>query len=308
MSAHLPPSLSRLASVNPVLVDDDLGRAAEAQAELARILASDPELAPRRARRWAPRRLLLIAMPAMVLASGGAVAATDPFGWWQSRNLNTAQYRIDTTKVVRTPTIAQIRCARALDGFRCGAHLHGRPYMLIDRISAPPSGTFNRAALRRDVARALATGQISRKYGQRVLADLAAVPDRFLNQLNQAQVYSSIGGGTIGANGVELAPPPGVPAFLACQPNRALLTCQNLNGDTGVPIGSGVYSALQTGDWRPAPPRRPDPQLNFVQHMTPAEIRLMLDIMRRSHATTTSTSSSSQTTGPPNAGSSPSQP
>jgi hypothetical protein len=308
MSVHLPPSLSRLASVNPVLVDDDLGRSAEAQAELARILASDPELAPRRARRWAPRRLLLIAVPAMVLASGGAVAATDPFGWWQSRNLNTAQYRIDTTKVVRTPTIAQVRCARALNGFRCGAHLHGRPYMLIDQISAPLRDVYTRASMRHQIARALAIGMLSRAQARRILADLAAVPDSFLNQLNQAQAYSSIGGGTIEANGVELAPPPGVPAFLACQPNLALLTCQNLNGDTGVPIGSGVYSALQTGDWRPAPPRRPDPQLNFVQHMTPAEIRLMLDIMRRSHTTTSSTSSSSQTTGPPNAGSSPSQP
>ena len=302
MNAHLPPSLSRLASVNPELVDDDLGHSAQAQAELARILASEPVLAPRRTRRWAPRRLILIALPAMVLASGGAVAATDPFGWWQSPNPNTAQYRADTAKVVRTPTVVNVRCAPAASQFRCGARLRGRPYMLIDRITAPPANLFTRASLRRRVAAARATGRISNQSAQRILADISAVPDSFLGQLNQARLYGSYGGGTTGSGGVELAPPPGVPAFVACQPNGPLLACQNLNGDANAPIGSGVYAAMQTADWRPAPPRRPDTQLSFMQRLTPAEIRLLLDLIPRGSAasstTTTSSSSPSTTAGP----------
>jgi hypothetical protein len=42
MSTQLPPSLSRLASSNPVVVDVQLGRTPDAQASLERILASEP--------------------------------------------------------------------------------------------------------------------------------------------------------------------------------------------------------------------------------------------------------------------------
>ncbi len=45
-------------------------------------------------------------------------------------------------------------------------------------------------------------------------------------------------------------PPPGTPAFLACERVRTGLSCQNLNGDEHVPVSAGIYGAIPASDWR----------------------------------------------------------
>ena len=90
MTRQLSPSLERLAAVNPVSVDDQLGSTPQAQATLQSIITT----APRAERRRRPRvGGLALAVIALLLASGGAFAATDPFGWWHSSNPQTALYR-----------------------------------------------------------------------------------------------------------------------------------------------------------------------------------------------------------------------
>jgi hypothetical protein len=300
MNHPLPPSLSRLASLNPVAVDDELGRTQDAQAVLKQILASEPEAAaPRRAPRIPGRRLIIV-LAAMMLAGGAAFAAADPFGW-RSANPDTALYRSNPAQHVRPPTILDVRCRRvSTNDFQCGPRLHGRPYLLIDHIEASPkANVFSRPAIQRSVAQSLASGRISRATARRVLADLARVSDSFLTQLGgrNGNGYGSYEGGPDPTHsGIQLVPPPGVPSFLVCQPAGALLGCQDLNGDAKAPIGSGVYQVQKTADWRPAPPRQRNPQPPGFRSLTHADLRLMRDLVTFLTTSTTTTSGSAAKT------------
>lgn len=290
MTRQLSPSLERLAAVNPVSVDDQLGSTSDAQATLRSIITSAPDAERRRRHRVGG---LALAVIALLLASGGAFAATDPFGWWHSSNPQTALYRPSPGLGVPSPTLAAVRC-RATGGhvYRCALHLQGRPYTLTDHIDAPPkSNPFSRAAINQSVLNALASRHITPSEAQHVRRDLEHVSDSFL-----AGLYTPHGYGNYSLpepdNGPQYVPPPGVPAFLACSGNGATLNCRDLNGDGNAPSGTGIYMAQQTSDWRPSPPARRDPTPPAPHRYTPAQIALLGDILR--DFTTSQTSSSSQ--------------
>ena len=278
MTRQLTPSLEQLAAVNPVTVDDQLGSTPQAQATLQSIITTNP-----RAERGRRPRVggLALAVIALLLASGGAFAATDPFGWWHSPNPQTALYRPDPASQVNSPTLTAVRClATSGHDYRCGLHLQGRPYTLINHIDAPwKTNPFSRAAIKRSVVDALASRRITSSEAQHVRRDLARVSDSFL-----AGLYTTHGYGTYALpepdNGPQLVPPPGVPAFLACGAGGATLDCRDLNGDNNAPTGTGIYMAQQTPDWGPAPPTRRDPTPPTAHRYTPAQIALLADILR----------------------------
>jgi hypothetical protein len=300
MTRQSPASLSRLARSNPVLVNDELGRTADAQATLSLILASEQSISARGVPGWRRRRLVVLVLAAMLLAAGAAVAATDPFGFWRSANPGTAMYGANPGRRVRTPTVYAVRCQRiTATGFRCGPRLHGRPYSLIDQIQAPPPpNSFDREAIHRAFAHAVASGGISRETARRVDADLARVPDSFFAKYREYARFGTYSGGPHAAHGgKQLVPPPGVPSFLACQPAGALLTCQDLNGDENAPVGSGVYMAQLSPGWIPAPAHQHDPYSPTGRPVfSSAEYRLLRDLLV--YGTTSTTPSGSRSSAP----------
>jgi hypothetical protein len=289
MSKHTT-TISRLASANPARPDDELGRSPEAQATLRQILAEErePDTAPSARRALPSSRRLVAVLAVLVLGTGTAFAATDPFGWW-SANPQTALYQTDLTRHVTTPTATGVNCTPLTGGlFQCAARSAGRPYRLIDHIQAVHANPFSRSAITASVNQALQAGRITPAIAQRIRTDLSRVSDQYL-----ATLYTPHGYGSYGLaqpdTGRGRVPPAGVPSFLACQMSAGKIICRYLNGDQA-PAGSGIYEASPTADWRPAPPARTQPSAPARATPTPAEMQLLSDILR--YLTASSSSSS----------------
>jgi hypothetical protein len=291
MSPTMPNALSRLRSANPARAQDDRGESTVALAALERILA-DPGssgTAVSRQRFRSPRGLVLV-LAALVLGVGGALAASDPFGWW-SANPDTAQYRINPALHVRTPTAQVIACRPSSSrDFRCVAGGSGRRYMRIDTIQLPgPASVFTRAHFNAAIKQALAAGTMTATQAAKFRSDVAAVPDSFFTKLRLASHFATFSGGGETSRG-ELVPPPGVPEYLVCETAGAALTCRTLNGNLNAPIGAGVYAAEPSSDWRPAPRRRRDSYQPQGINFTPAEYRVLIDIAKDATGSASSSS------------------
>jgi hypothetical protein len=303
-----PDAITRLRAVNPAAVDPGLGREPVAQASLQRILDSPPQAAPHARRRPLTSRGLVLVLAVLVLGVGGALAATDPMGWWSS-NPSEAHYRVNPDARVPTPVAQQIRCTSDGGGrLRCtpqqercyqvGQHapyckLSGTalPYEKIDAIPAPPSNSvFTRAGFTKVITKALAARTMTAAQAARFRADLARVPDGFFTELRLAGQYGTYSSGSETKNGKTQVPPAGQAATLVCTDAGRLLSCQNLNGDTDAPVGAGVYSAVPSPGWRTV---RTPPYIGGLPpdvKFTPAEDQVLIDLLRL--GTTTSRSSS----------------
>ena len=291
MSPQLPPTLDRVARANSVrAVDDERGHGADAQAALARILADEAPTRHRRARRRG-RRVPIVAMAALLLAVGAALAATDPFGIFRNPNPGSALYGVDSSRHVTPPTAPLIRCApTAGDAFPCGTGLSGVRYELLDHVESNGAGRLTRPAMEAAIRQARARGEISSATATRFDRDLAAVSDSFLAHLQTLFRYGTLSAGS------RRVPPPGVPALIVCEPGGRALSCRDLNGDPNAAVGSGIYQAVPAPDWRPAPPQQPDNswalEVAILGHPpTAAELRVLADMVLS--ATTTSGGSSS---------------
>jgi hypothetical protein len=282
-----PDALSRLKAANPAPTQPALGRSAAAQTLLHRLLELEdapPTAAPRSPRtRRLPRGGLGIILAALVLGVGGALAATNQFGWW-SPNSDTARYAVDPAVHVRTPRAAEITCHLSRGALTCS------PARISPPTAPPPSGqlytqagtvqmpghpgAFTRANLSRAITRAQAEHLMSSATATRFRRDLAAVPDSFFTEFRLAMRYQSVGGG----NG--RLPPPGIPQFLICRLLAGAFSCQDLNGDAHAPVGAGIYMALPARDWRAAPPHQQrsalmPPGISFTR----TEYQLLIDLM-----------------------------
>ncbi len=286
MSQTASDTLSRLRAADPFPVQPDLGRGPTAQAGLERIL-NDSAPAPARPRLWSRVRLtrggLGVAVAVMCLGGGAAIAATNPFGWWSSSPAS-ADYGIDPSIHVRTPTEDQVTCHAGGSAFVCASGGSGQRYERIDSVQLPGRlSVLTRAGMTRAIARAEANHQISKAHAARALADLARVPDSFFPKLRLAFHYATL------SDGNGRVPPPGVPEFLVCQDAGSSLSCQNLNGDSRAPVGAGIYGAEPAPDWRPAPKgHRYYSQLPPGISFTPAEDRVLYDIVLSVTATSAS--------------------
>jgi len=308
MSQVTPDTMDRLRAANPARVSPQQGLDPVAQAGLARIVAdsgrgASPLPTPKRRRLSRLVPVLLVT----VLGAGGALAATDPLGWW-SPNPGEAKYGANPAVHVRTPSAERIRCRRSTSasGFRCTAQREqcgpgaagrfrcavtgdGLAYTKIDAIRAPVGSSFSRARLRSFIAAAVAHGTMSATHAAKFRTDLARVPDSFFTEYRLASQYGTYGSESSNARGQTLVPPPGEPSLLVCESAGPGLSCQDLNGDLTAPIGAGVYSAQVGPGWRVAPPRRQDAGLPPGIHFTPAEYQILIDMLR--YATVTHTSS-----------------
>jgi hypothetical protein len=275
---NTPPTLARLRAANPALVREEDGRGPVAEAALTRILA-DHESGPEAARpsRRRTRRGLALVLAALVVGAGGAVAATDPFGW-RSKNPDTAKFAVNPALRVRTPSAQQITCRPAPGGWRCRPGGAGQVYQRIDAIRGP-ARDLTRARFAAGISHNVADGAVTAAQAAKARADLASVPASFFTELEIASRYQTYGGG----NG--RVPPPGVPEFMVCEDAGRALACQDLNGDPSAPVGAGVYEATQARDWRPAPPQRRDPGLPVGISFTRAEYRLLIDLVKTAGST-----------------------
>lgn len=288
MSPMMPDSLSRLRAANPARTEDELGGGAVAQAAIERILA-DPGTTASSAsvRRGRLPRGPILVLAAMLLGAGAAVATTDPFGWWSS-NPETARYRLDPARRVRTPNAQEISCRRQSGGgFRCAAGGSGQRYMQIDALKLPePGSVFSRAHFNAAITQRLAAGKMTAALATRFRADVAAVPASFFTELRLISRFGTFGGG------LGRVPPIGIPEFLVCENAAAALSCQDLNGDQHAPVGAGVYLAQRAANWRPAPPHRRDFAFPPGFSFTEAEYRLLIDVATPASAGPTSSASS----------------
>lgn len=301
-------AITRLRAVNPAAVDPGLGREPVAQATLQRILDSPPEPASPATRRPLTSRGLVLVLAILVLGVGGALAATDPMGWWSS-NPSEAHYRVNPNSRVATPAAQQIRCT-AGDGerLRCtprqercyqvGQHAPycklsgtGLPYQKIDAIrSPPPNSVFSRAGFMNAIAKALAARTMTTAQATEFRDDLARVPGGFFTELRLAGQYGTYGSGGETKNGRTRVPPVGQPAMLVCTDAGRGFSCQDLNGDAHAPIGAGVYSAVPGPGWRTVRTPRYIGGLPPGVHFTHAEDQMLIDLLR--FGITTSRSSS----------------
>ena len=294
-----PDVLARLRAANPAAVEPAGGRSELARTALQRILG-DPVTTPdtrsharglRRNRSSSPKGLVIV-LATLLIGGGAAFAATDPLGWW-SANPGEAKYGANPALHVRTPTIQEIGCQMQSAGhFHCAAARSGQRYTLIDAIRPPI--ILTRAKLSAAIAQARAAGSISSSQAARFKADLAAVPDSFFREYRLASRFGTYGGGGDIGNGRTLVPPAGVPEFLVCENGGTALNCQDLNGDAAAPVGAGVYMAKPTADWRSATSKRETLGLPPGISFTPAEYRLLIDMLQNA---STSSSSSSGTPG-----------
>jgi hypothetical protein len=244
-------TLARLARANPVTVDDEHRRTTVPRRTLTAILATDNSLlngSP--ARRG--RQFMILGPLIALLAVGAAFAASDPFGFWRSNRLGTASFVIDAARKVQPPTLRDVDCPlTSTRTFPCAAGLHGRAYELIDHVPAPGPHRLDRARIRDGVATALANGRISPRTAGRITGDLMAVGDRFLKHLDELAQFATFSTSPSPTASSELAPPPGVPALIVCESiERNTLSCAALNGDNHVAVGSGVYEAVPSADWK----------------------------------------------------------
>jgi hypothetical protein len=283
MTVQLPESLERLARANPARPDDELGRSRAAQGTLARILAAEPPAKRRRSRRHG-HRLAIVLVAALLLAVGGAVAATDPFGLFRSPNPGSAFFGIDSSRHVKPPTDQLIACPHATgQAFTCGTGLSGQRYSLTGHVWSPgPPLTRSSmlAALRKEVRQ----GQISAQGAKRIQDDTAAVSDQFLARFNEMMHYGTYSTSLTPTGSRARVPPAGVPSLLVCESAGSALRCRDMNGDDSAAIGSGIYVAAPAPDWRPAPPQKPDSSgdldLALGHPPTAAELRFMVDLVR----------------------------
>lgn len=289
MTPELPPTLERVARANPVRPDDDRGKGTDAQATLARILADGPAAGRRRSGRRS-RRVLIIALAALLVAVGAGLAATDPFGIFRNPNPGSALFGIDTSRRVTPPTAFRIECPRTTGAaFRCAVGLPGRVYELLDHVESNGGIPLTRPNIVAAIRRARARGDISAAMAARFDRDLAAVSDDFLARVGTMFRYSTL------STGMSRVPPPGVPALVVCEPAGNDLSCRDLNGDGDAAIGSGIYEAEPAPDWRSAPPQQPDSSWALIDAIlghppTKAEIRFIIDVL----ATGTTSSSGAQ--------------
>src|SRR5579875_1430589 len=174
-----PDAMTRLRAANPVAAESSRGKEPVAQAALQRTLDTPaaPSTSLRRGR--LPRRSLIVVLAVLIIGVSGALAATDPMGWW-STNPSEAHYRVSTTLRVATPTARQVRCRADSRGrFSCMAATDhcfqigqqapfcklsgtGLPYIKIDRIQAPPRNSLlSRTGFMQAIARAQAAGTMT---------------------------------------------------------------------------------------------------------------------------------------------------
>ncbi len=304
-----PDTMRRLRAANPAAVDRDRGHEPVAQAAMQRIL-EEPSAAPAARRRAGRPHALVLVFAVLVLGVGGALAATDPMGWW-SGNPSEAHYHVNTNLRVRTPTAQQIRCRTSGTGqFRCtpaqencyqvgqqasSCRLSGAglPYMKIDAIPAPPSrALFSRAGFEKAISKALSARTMTSAQAAHFHADLARVPDSFFAELWLAGQYGSYGSGDNTRDGKTLVPPVGQPSMLVCTDAGRGLSCRDLNGDTSAPIGAGVYSAEPGHGWRWVPGPRYIGGLPPGIRFTRNEYQVLIDVVRFS----TTTSSGARST------------
>ena len=291
MTPQLPPTLERVARSNPVRPDDGRGLTPDAQAALTRILATDAQPRKRLAARRS-RRVLMVAIAALLLvAVGGGLAATDPFGIFRNPNPGSALYGVDSSRHVTPPTAYWISCPRTTGtGFRCGTNMSGVRYQLLDHVESNGGNQLTRASLKAAIRQAHARGTISAAMANRFNRDLAAVSDSFLGALRTMFRYETLG------TDPSRIPPPGVPAVIVCVPAGHGLSCKDLNGDANAAIGSGIYTAVPQRNWRPAPPQRPDNswalEVAILGHPpTATEYRLIADLVMGSGSTSSGTNS-----------------
>jgi hypothetical protein len=235
MSTTKPDTLSRVRAANPAPVRSELGRSDTAQETLQRILRD--RLAgtqPRRRFRRVRVSGVGVAVAAMLVGGGAAIAATNPFGWW-SANPETARFAVDPAVRVPTPLAVQIACpSPSGTGFICSPTGPGQRYQKAETVQLPnPTGIFTRARFSHAIAHSEALHRLSSSQAARLRHDLAAVPDSFFTELRLANTYQTIAGG----NG--RVPPPGIPQWLVCQDAGSALRCQDLNGDEHAPLGGG---------------------------------------------------------------------
>lgn len=305
MSQMNPDALSRLSAANPAPIDTNRGHDATAQAALrwimldapADALADAPPARKRTARRVRSPRGLALLFAILVVGVGGAVAATDPFGW-SSSNPGEAQYGANPMLRVRTPAAQQIRCntSRA-SSFRCTAQRitcsetakrrpvcvttgTGLPYDKIAAIPPPAGGSFSRAGLLAYIAKHIGTGAMTPAHAAKFRADLARVPDSFFAELRLASRFGTYGEGSSNSRGQTLVAPPGVPQIIVCVNAGHALRCRDLNGDLEAPIGAGVYGAQPGPGWRVAPPHRQSTGLPPGVHFTADEQQVLADLVR----------------------------
>ena len=298
MTVQLPESLERLARANPDRADDELGRTPAAQATLASILGTEPPAAhPRLRPRRVGRRLAIVLVAALLLAVGGAVAATDPFGLFRSPNPGSAVFGMDPSRHVTPPTTPEIDCPRTSASiFACGAGQRGQRYRLSEHVwnpGPPLTRSHMLGALRKEVRQ----GQLSAQGEKRLEQDIAAVSDEFLARFNEMMRYGTYSTSFTPTNKGARVPPAGVPSLLDCESAGTALRCRDMNGDDSAPVGGGIYAAVPASDWRPAPPQRPDPgwdlEIAILGHVpTAAELRFEADLIR--YGTTSSDSSPPQ--------------
>lgn len=305
--------LTRLRAANPAQVSPERAHEPTAQATLERIL-TDPGTGAaagslRRVRRTAtPGRRsvpsLVIVLALMVACAGGALAATDPFGWW-SANRDEARYGSNPAIHVATPRAQQIRCQPSSDGhFTCTPEQYvctgmstsrpscrlsgtGQAYDKIDAIRPPVGTNFSRASILGSINRGLANHTLTESAAAKIRADLARVPVGFFTEFRLASRYGTYSSGSV-SQGREVVPPAGVPDILVCQNAQNGLSCRDLNGDLNAPIGAGVYGAIPAKGWRTVPAPKEIGGLPPGVRFSPAETQLLIDLLKT--ATTDSSS------------------
>jgi hypothetical protein len=240
--------------------------------------------------------VLIVAV--LILGVGGALAATDPLGWWSS-SPGEAHYRVNPGLRVHTPTAQQIRCHAVTGGHficaaaptrcyqvgnqapRCEASGHGLAYTRIGTVPAPPRNSLlSRSGFKKAIAKALKAGTMTTAQAAKFRSDLAAVSDSFFTEMRLASRYGSYGFGGAARNGKELVPPVGQPTVLVCTGAGAKVSCQNINGDPDTPVGAAVYGALQGRGWRWVAAPRYFGGLPPGVHFTRADDRLLIDLLR----------------------------
>lgn len=287
MTAPSPPSLVRLARANPAPVEAERGRSAHAKATLERILATERGPSTGRAIRWRRRhKMLVLSFAALLIIGGGAVAATDPLGIFRSPNPGSALFSVDPNRHVTPPTEWQVSCPASRSAVpRCAPGLGGQRYQLLDNVESNGSQNLTRSRMQRALAQERRSGQLAAAAERRLLADLAAVSDSDLARLRELFSFGTLSTGPTTLRGHVVAPPPGVPELIVCEPAGAALSCRDLNGDDNAPIGAGIYQGVPSADWRPAPPHQPDPDSSLEAAIlggppTKSEERLLMDLFR----------------------------
>lgn len=292
-----PDAMTSLRAANPAAVDPDRGGEPVAQAALQRILDT-PLAAPSKPRRVVGSRGLVLVLAVFTLGVGGALAATDPMGWWSS-NPTEARYHLNANMRVRTPTAQQIRCESSGAGmFHCtSAHENcyqvgqrapycklsgaGLPYTKIDAIRAPPSSSvLSRAGFGKAISKALSARTMTPAKAARFRADVARVPDSFFTELRLGERYGTYGSGGATRDGKTRVPPLGQPGTLVCTAAGRGLSCQDLNGDVSAPIGAGVYDAVPGPGWRWVRSPRYIGGLPPGIHFTRTEYQVLIDLAR----------------------------